>query len=533
MFEEENLLFKEVYGMNAFAVDYSDKKDKLLRYAQQFPSVNAFESQIRKKQSVPVERNILVEALLKQYEGIEISSEVREAVSSLKDEHTFTVTTGHQLNIFLGPLYVVYKICSTIALSRQLSTQFSSYRIVPVFWMASEDHDFEEISAITLFGKKIKWENNNYTGAVGRISSKELEEVKTELFNVLGEGSNADQLKEYINEAYDGKKNLAQATRSLVNNLFGKFGLVIVDGDDLSLKHLWKNMAIHELEENIVEKSTSQINAELNKDYYQQAAVRNINLFHLEENQRLRMVGEDEYKTSSNAQILKSITDKDVQKYKSNPEMISPNVLMRPLYQESILPNLAYIGGSGEYAYWMQLAPVFEAFQLPYPVVIIRNSLLEVENRLVGKMEKLNLKASDFCLPKEQLLKKFIADSPEKMELNNESHKLQSLFEDLKTKANQLDKTLVPYVEGESKKMAKMLESIGSKFDKVTKRKESQQLEMIERIKEKLTPGEVLKERVENFIPQYLKHGASWFDELIAKMDVIEKEFIILKETTT
>ncbi len=223
-------------------------------------------------------------------------------IQLLKDANTFTITTGHQLNLFTGPLYFIYKIASTINLCKQLKNEFPDHNFVPIYWMATEDHDFEEINYFNFKGKKVKWNKESF-GPVGRLSTEGLQEVFELFSDELGIGSNADYLRNLFIKSYLEHEHLADATRFLANELFKTEGLVIVDGDSKPLKKLFIPYVKKELLEQNSLKNVMETNEQL-KDYFVQVNPREINLFYIEDNLRERIIFEDNKFKINNTKYL-------------------------------------------------------------------------------------------------------------------------------------------------------------------------------------------------------------------------------------
>ena len=220
--------------------DYLDQKTHLQSLYNRFPTVANFKEQIAEKAENYNHQNreVLVSILEKQYQNLSKSDWVVANIEALKDKNTFTVTTGHQLNLFTGPLYFLYKIVSTINLTKELKNQYPDKNFVPVYWMATEDHDFEEINYFNFKGKKFRWNKESF-GPVGRLSTQGLEEVYQKLLQEFGIGKNAQFLKDLFEKAYLKHANLADATRFLAHSLFNEYGLVIIDADEKELKKLF------------------------------------------------------------------------------------------------------------------------------------------------------------------------------------------------------------------------------------------------------------------------------------------------------
>ncbi|MBU0696619.1 MAG: bacillithiol biosynthesis cysteine-adding enzyme BshC, partial [Bacteroidetes bacterium] len=211
------------------------RDQNLAPFINQFPSLSTFEKIISERK-FKGNRTKLVEVLQHQYQDI-IHQPValKSNIEALSKENTYTVTTGHQLNIFTGPLYFIFKIVTAINLAKELKNQFPDKNFVPVYWMATEDHDFEEINHTYIGDKKISWKLNA-TGATGRLNTKSIIQALNEYKGILGISKNAEKLSEMVAKAYADGKNLADATHYFANELFGEFGLVIIDADHPILK---------------------------------------------------------------------------------------------------------------------------------------------------------------------------------------------------------------------------------------------------------------------------------------------------------
>src|SRR5690606_19527220 len=236
-----------------------------------------------------------------------------------------------------------------------------------------EDHDFEEINYFNFKGKKFRW-NKESAGPVGRLSTQGLQDF-FEIYSLeLGSSTNAGTLKKLFEDAYLKHNNLADATRFLANSLFGKYGLIILDADDADLKRAFIPYIKEELQNQTSFKAVEKT-IENFKDYPIQVNPREINLFYIEDNLRERIIFENDkyYVNNTKTSFCK---EEILNLVETNPEKFSPNVILRPLYQEVILPNLCYIGGGGEIAYWLQLKSFFDKIKITFPILLIRNSVL-------------------------------------------------------------------------------------------------------------------------------------------------------------
>ncbi|MGB3150043.1 MAG: bacillithiol biosynthesis cysteine-adding enzyme BshC, partial [Maribacter sp.] len=404
------LPFKKTGYFSNLICDYIDGNEKVASLYNRFPNLESFKGQLEEKSKsfTNSHRNVLCNSLLKQYEGVDSSERTLGNIKGLKDSNTFTVVTGHQLNLFTGPLYFLYKIISTINLTEELKIEYPSYNFVPIYWMATEDHDFDEINYFKFKGKKIQW-NREASGAVGHLNTAGLNEVFTTFSNAIGNSGNAKFLKELFENAYLKHETLTDATRFLANALFAEYGLVIVDGDDKALKELLVPYAKKDIFEQMAFKAVSQTIEEFDSDYNIQVNPREINYFYLIEGLRERIV-EVNGKYAVNGHNITWERKELLKELDDYPERFSPNVIARPLYQEVILPNLCYIGGGGEIAYWLELKSAFEVMEVPFPILLLRNSALVITEKQSEKLKKMQLSVEDLFLKQNSLINKKIRE---------------------------------------------------------------------------------------------------------------------------
>jgi len=509
--------------------DYLNQKASLQSFYNRFPSIENFEGQLLEKQaSFPLKnRKVLVENLQQQYQNTPASDLTLQNIALLEHPNTFTITTGHQLNLFTGPLYFLYKILSAINLSRQLKKEYPSYDFVPVYWMATEDHDFEEINYFSYKGKKFRWHKET-SGPVGRLSTDGLEDVFKLFALDLGPGKNADTIKNLFTEAYLKHDNLADATRWLANEMFRDSGLVIVDADRKALKAVFAPYIKDELLHQTSSKKVLETTQEL-KDYNIQVNPREINLFYIEDDLRERIIRQDDLFYVNHTQI-KFTESEIVAELESHPEKFSPNVIMRPLYQEVILPNLCYIGGGGELAYWFELKSFFDEVKVPFPILLLRNSVLLATEKQAKKADRLDLSWADLFLKQNELFNKKIREISEfPINLSAQKAVLQQQFDALTKIAAQTDKSFCGAVKAQEAKQIKGLENLEKRLLKAQKRKHSEQLERIADLQNELFPNKSLQERQVNFAEFYLDNGDTLVSKLLQKLQPLDQNFDIIE----
>lgn len=499
--------YKDTELFSKLVMDYLDENKKLKPFISDFPSLENFERKINSKKNYKTNRTLLVDVLRKQNSSISLSVKSKENIDLLKSDNTFTITTGHQLCLFTGPLYFIYKIVSTINLTEKLKDEYPESDFVPVFWMAAEDHDFEEVNHIHLFGKKIVWDSLQ-EGAVGRMNTLGIQSVLDELKQLIGDSENGKQLLDIFQKAYLNSSNLADSTRFLINELFGKYGLVIIDGDDKSLKKEFSPFIKKDILEKANFKSLQYCSDQLSVDYKLQAFVREINFFKISKGKRVRIDGE--------------VSEQEVD---NNPEYFSPNVLIRPLYQEFLLPNLAYIGGGAEVSYWMQLKEVFLENKVDFPLLVLRNSVMIMEEKEKSKWSDLGFKIQDIFVEEHSLHSRFV-QSKSSISFEKEINDLDLLFQSILHKTT--DKSLFSSIDSEKIKQIKSFQKLEKKLLKSEKQKHENSISQITKIKKKLFPNSSLQERFNNFIPFYLTYGKKFIETLKEELNPLDTNFLIL-----
>src|SRR5690606_2497431 len=528
------LSYKETNYFSSLITNYLDQKEELKQFYNRFPSIENFKDQIEEKNAffTAEKRIVLVNSLRKQYQGTEISAEVEMNISALLQENTFTVTTGHQLNLFTGPLYFLYKIVSAINLASALKKEYPKYHFVPVYWMATEDHDFEEISFFTLHGKKFKWNSNQPEAgkdAVGNLNTDGLEDVFNLFSAEVGGSKTAEYLKDLFQKSYLQHDNLTDATRYLANELFKQYGLVIIDGDDKDLKKEFLPYLRSELFGQSSYKSTGDtINKLEELGYGIQVNPREINLFYLHNGLRERL-SEQEGRFHVNETEISWSKEQMEEELENYPWRFSPNVITRPLYEEVILPNLCYIGGGGELAYWFELKEYFKAEKIPFPILLLRNSGLIVTAKQEKKREKLGISRAELFLKQHELINRKVRKiSNIDIDFSEQKQHLVAQFREMYELAEQTDVTFLNAVKAQEVKQLKGLDHLEARLLRAQKRKLKDEVTRIAQLQNELFPFRSLQERHTNFTKMYREYGEDLIPAIIENLNTLHLEFKII-----
>ena len=523
--------YRQTGRFSKTVVDYNDQQTSLKEFFNYPPTIQGIKKAIDDRERFDYDRNVLVQELRKQYSSIALSEKTKNNIEALASKNTFTFTTAHQNNIFTGPLYFIYKILHTIKLAEYCKSNLPNYNFVPVFYIGSEDADLDELNHVYVGGEKLTW-NTKQTGAVGRMK------VDKELIKLIGlmEGQLSvlpfgKEIARLMKECYKEGDTIQSSTFKIVNELFGEYGLVVLLPDNAGLKKqmipIFKDDLLNQTASGIVEKTAEKLS---NAGYKVQANPREVNLFYLKDNIRERIeIVNGEWRVVNGKERF---SEEDLLKeLNGHPDRFSPNVILRGLYQETILPNLAFIGGGGETAYWLQLKELFDHYKVPFPMLVLRNSFLIVEKKWQERIAKLGFTIEDFFLSQEELLTRVVMnESRNDVKLNGSLSELEQMYENFKKQASAVDSTLEKHVEALKLRTVHRLQELEKKMLRAEKRKFADQQRQINTIKEQLFPGNGLQERYDNFSFYYAKWGREFIHLLYQQSLNLEQEFVILQE---
>lgn len=525
------LTYRDTNFFSKIILDYIDGAEQLAPFFLHTSTAEGIQQSILQRQNFNTDRKLLVKVLGEQYAQIDTSPQVKKNIELLGSQNTFTVCTAHQPNIFTGHLYFIYKILHTIKLTDHLNTLIPENNFVPVFYMGSEDADLEELGHIFINGQKYEWQTKQ-TGAVGKMQVdaylvKLIDEISGQL-TVLPFG---EEIIKLLKSCYIKSTSIQEATFQLVNKLFSDFGLIILLPDNADLKRLMQPVFEDDIFNNTPSEIVDNTSKELSKYYKVQAYPREINLFYLKDNIRSRLVEKKNVYYVEDTDI--HFTAEEIKaELNEHPERFSPNVILRGVYQETILPNLAFVGGGGELAYWLELKNLFQHYKIPYPLLILRNSFLLIEDKIRTLQEKLQLTTDDLFKQENTLINELVKkESTHQLLLTLEKQQIKEVFGEIKKAVQQIDITLQPHSEALLVRALKNLDALEHKMLKAEKRKFEAQQRQIKKIKSALFPDGGLQERIENFMPYYAKYGEDFIKMLYENSLLFEQKFTVLTET--
>jgi bacillithiol synthase len=521
------LPYDKTGAFSRLVTDYLAASDTIRPFYEHPVSYEGLQQAIENRKKFGSPRGLLQHVLQDQYEAFELSGKQAVHLTKLHHDNTFTIVTAHQPNIFTGHLYFIYKILHAIKLADELNKMWKQYHFVPVFYIGSEDADLEELGHIYAGGEKLEW-NTDQSGAVGRMHTKGLDKLIERLEGQFGGLQYGKEMIALLKRCYLDSENIQTATFKLVNELFAEFGLLVLIPDDARLKHAFSPVIKKELLTQFSNKIVSTTISNLQEHYKVQAAGRELNLFYLFEDGRRERIEKsgDRFRvlfsdlSFSESEILAELD--------AHPERFSPNVILRGMYQESILPNIAFIGGGGELAYWLELKDLFHQSQVPYPVLVLRNSFLMVNDKADALIRKLTLSEEELFLPlmeQEDLLVSRLHGK--QSDVDDTLSAMQALYAQLQKQAGNIDVTLAAHAEALLTKAQKGVAGMGKKMKRAERRKIQDESRQLEKLKEMLFPHHGLQERVENFMPYFAQYGPGLLQRLYNESLTLEGLFAI------
>ncbi|MDX1671707.1 MAG: bacillithiol biosynthesis cysteine-adding enzyme BshC [Balneolaceae bacterium] len=480
------------------------------------------------KVSLKIDAQSTIEALSEFNHQFDVDPAALDQIDRFSEENALAIVTGQQLGIYGGPLYTVYKSITAIRLAALLEQELDM-PVIPVFWLADEDHDFEEVKSVGILDRddllRISYERDAAdTPPVSEIVLDDrFEQFRSQVEEQLQVTDFTDRLWTLLDRCYQEGATFGEAFGKLMAELFSKHGLVFAGSNFISIKRMGRDClkAAVENAEPLKEALENQ-STKIGSQFHQQAAVFDSNLFYLDEEAGRTKV----YKNESNWHTDQGgewSTEELLEDIEQRPERFSPNVFLRPVFQDRILPTLGYVGGPGEIAYYGQMKQVYELYELQMPIVFPRMSGTIVEPAIDRILDELPFELWEYGKRIEDLESEFV-DRTEQVDI-------ESIFEDWKqqveeiseAKANEIAE-IDPTLEGAAGKATAVysgeLDKLKGKVYRSVKQQEQTQLNRIAKIKAQLFPERQMQERSVSFIYYMNKYGLDIWDRLIEQLEL-------------
>lgn len=528
-FTSAHIDYKKTGLFSNLIKDYITSNGTARSYVAYEPTYAGIEAAIAARKKIKAPRKELVSVLNKQYQSLQDTSVVQANIDLLAQENTFAITTAHQPNIFTGPLYFFYKIIHAIQLAKDLQQKYPDFHFVPVYYMGSEDADIDEVGSFVLDGQQHQWQTKQ-TGAIGNMK------VDDALLNLLQIYTGYWSVKPYgkevlaiIQEAYQKGRTISEATLKMVHGFFGQYGLVVLQPDDAALKALFIPTLEKELLTQFSNQAIQPTLKKLGEQYHVQSEGRPLNLFYLKEQLRARIEKQGETYLIVDTGI--SFTKETImQELHDHPERFSPNVILRGVYQETILPGIVFIGGGGELAYWIELKEVFAAAGIHYPVLQLRNSFACIKDKMADQWKGLGFELQDLFMSVLDLETAYVKkQAGQKLSIDSIIKKHQDLYAQIEAQVITIDTTLVDHTKSLAHQSEKKLFELEKKMIRAERRKQNSSIERIHTIKQSLFPDNGLQERVENITEWIGEYGWDWVLAVMENSNTLDQNFTIIQ----
>jgi len=522
--------------------DYFYEYDKVSDFfSGNFRDPTAFILQTEKVQSRDLPRKQLAAVLKEQNLSYGCGEQTIGNINLFTQEGTCAVVTGQQVGLFSGPLYTIFKAITAIKLAESLN-QNNPGCFVPIFWLASDDHDFAEINHITLLDKENRIKDIPYqehslslkTPISRFVLTTEISNCLQQLNDLTRDSEFKPEILSQLGTAYQPGRSLVEAFAQWMTRLFKSYGLIFIDAAHPDLKDLGKDVFHTEIAQN---SPSTQCALETSrkleqKKYSPQIQLHEgiLNLFLVEDERDSIQCRDDDYSIKGKPQTFKK--HELLQLLQKQPHIFSPNVLLRPLYQDKLLPTVAYVGGLSEVAYFAQMKEVYNRFSLPMPIIYPRKSLTLIDKKVDRTLKTYSLEFQDLWRNTDakinEIAKEKIPRSLEKAIHTTASH-LDKDFKDIRQETLAFEPALEKTVDLTMRKIHHHISLLEKKILKASKKQNTIMLQRIQLVKNSLYPNRHLQERVFNITPFLIKYGFTLVDRLYKAMDINHHDHQILK----
>jgi len=511
-----------------YPTDFRDKD----KYLQKFKKVAESSSGLRAE---------LFSIISAQYNNVSPSGETNKNINLLKNENTLAIVTGQQIGIVSGPLYTLYKIITAIKLSKFLSERYDTFNFVPIFWLESDDHDFNEIRSINIINQTNDLVNIFYgdelhegdnIGSVGLLKvNHSIHDFFSRLNENLRKTEFTSEIIKQLKNFYKEGNSLKEAFKQLIFWLFDYYGLLIFDPQDSKVKNLLKPVFKKEITD--FRKHTAKlvnVSATLEEKYHAQVKVKPINLFYSIDGGRF-LIEPLENEFGLKRKRKKFTYDELMELIENEPKNFSPNVLLRPICQDTILPTAFYVAGPSEISYFAQVMPLYEFYNIETPFLYPRSSATIVEKNITAILDKYDINITGLFIDQEKVKQK-IVESISKTALdqifNELTAKIDIAFDELKERLFEFDRSISEASLKYKGKVFHYTNELKNKAIESQKRKYESTLRQIDKAIIKIYPDNNLQEREINFIYFANKYGVDILKQIFEELKINKFEHQII-----
>ena len=528
---EYNSISQAHGGLSALFKDYISNFQKVEKYYElDYRNLQQHEKYFQRIADRFRYRRDIVDILKEQNKNINNSENVFANIEKIKNNNCVAIVTGQQVGIFCGPLYTLYKTHTMIELTKHLQQLYPNFLFVPVFWLEGEDHDFKEVNNIGILGAdgnpmRIEYAENlkdKNSGAVGDLLFDDhLEKFYDDVNRLLPHTEFKAGLIELLKSHYFPGRSFNTSFASLLSYFFKEEGLIFLSPNDQRIKKLLSPIFITELTSYPkVSQLIIETSAELEEKYHAQIKTKALNLFHFHKGGRYFI--EPRENDFSLKGIRFTIPKEEMLRIAhEEPHLLSPNVALRPICQDTLLPTVVYVGGPSEIAYFAQLKKTYHYFGLTMPIIFPRVSVTLVEEKVGRIIEKYQLELSEFFSNGDKIKSKvidFVSEVNIEVIFKEANRRIEDLIKEMHFGVNYIDPTLIGALENTGSKLQQQMNILRSKITEAQQRKHEIALRQVGKIINAITPNGNLQERELNLITFLNKHGLEFSQRLFKEI---------------
>ncbi len=470
---------------------------------------------IEEKKLQNLDRDLLVQVLLEQHADID-NALIQDRIKKLGKSSTFTVCTAHQPLLFTGHAYFVHKILDVIKLASEIDASLASYDVLPVFYIGGDDSDWEEIGRVSIHNETFRYAPPREVMSGRKVIDQEIIDLLQSVLQKLSNLPHAQELSTMMRNAYQIGTTFTDATRKFVYHLFSEYPIIVMDADDPRLRASMRQA----LQTDLLEQKTASIMQAhldiLREGFKITAPPQPTNFFYIHNDLRIKInanqdrwhIGEDDW---SYSRLENEIHEK--------PENFSANVIYRPLYQESILPNICFTGGGGELSYWLELKSLFRALEIPMPALKLRTSLGIIDAETSQNLTQSDYTFGDLFLSESDFLDKYVYLKNNISLLTSYKHDLDVAMENYLEEIHSNFELSANQSQYAKKTIDQLHLHLSKKIKKHLRIQEQSGISEYKNLQAQVLPHQKLQERGDSFIQYLAMYGKKIVDDLYEVID--------------
>ncbi|MCF8267274.1 MAG: bacillithiol biosynthesis cysteine-adding enzyme BshC [Ignavibacteriales bacterium] len=530
-----SISFSDIPGHSNLYLDFMYEFNNVSNfYRKDFRAFEEYEATFARVLSTQrADRNELTRIIKNQYSDFQPCEKSLNNIDLLAQKDTIAVVTGQQLGLFGGPLYTFYKIVTAIKLADDLQKKHPAYNFVPVFWMEGDDHDFKEISYVEFpdqsgsllsvkYGDDEKENENKISVSKLLIEEEAISEFFNKIDPLLRDNDFKFKLVSELKEIYSSGKSFGKVFSEFIFKFFDKYGLVILNPSDGEIKKLLIPVFRKEIDNFRTHADTLvETSADLEERYHTQVKLRPVNLFFTTADGRFAIEPDGDFRLRGKRTVFSK--DSLINELNGHPEKFSPNVILRPICQDFLLPTGFYIGGPGEIGYFAQLIPLYKQFGIEQPYLYPRISATLLERNISNTLQKYNLNFLDLLIPEKDLntlAMKEIATIQVDELFASVRKEIDQSFQSLGNELVKIDPNSADLTEKTKQRAVQGLDILEDKIRKAQENRHEISIRQVNRAKNAVFPESILQERRLNLVYFLYKYGPGFPERLFDMLEI-------------